>query len=122
MSTQAPEQHDVARTLKKRERGRHWRDRAFHLIDFAFTLLYVLLGLRLLMGLVAANHEAGFARFVALITQPFYGPFVDILPSPATGWGTLELPVVFCIGVYLLLHLAVRRLLDVLLGARRPGW
>jgi len=103
----------------KRERRRRLEDRLYQLVDYVFSLLYAALGLRLVLGLLAANQEAGFVRLIAAITQPFYRPFVGILANPALERGVFDVPLVFAIWVYVLLHLALRRLLHLLLGTRR---
>jgi len=84
-------------------------------IDYAFWLLYALLFLRLLAVTFRANPGVGFVRFLDSVTNPFYGPFRGIAPSPdGNGQFTIAVPVIVAMAVYGLLHLAIRKLLRVL--------
>lgn len=100
-------------------RRRRLVERAYQGLDYVFFVLYGLLGIRLALGLLAASEQAGFVVFVQAITEPFYGPFVDIVPSVALTRGTFELSIVIALLAYLLLHVALRGLLHVLLGTKR---
>lgn len=96
-------------------------ERLYQFVDYAFFVLYGLLGIRLALGLLAASPGAGFVRFINGLTQPFYGPFVDIVPALELERGVFELSIVICVLAYLLLHVAVRGLLHVVLGTRRSA-
>lgn len=118
LDVKAPGERDLEQKARMRSRRLKLTDKTYQLLDFAFVVLYGLLGIRFLLGLAAANQQAGFVRFINLITQPFFGPFRDIVASPRLGDGSFDLPLLICLLVFLLLHLAVRGLLRVLLGAR----
>jgi YggT family protein len=93
----------------KRSRG---VARVSQFIDYGFFLIYALLAIRFLLSLIAARSSAGFVRFIVSVTEPFYAPFNNIVASPKTGDGhTLLLPMVVALGAYLVLHLAINRLL-----------
>lgn len=93
----------------KRSRG---VARVSQIIDYAFFLIYALLAIRFLLSLIAARSTAGFVQFIVNVTEPFYAPFRNIVASPKTGDGhTLLLPMVVALGAYLVLHLAINRLL-----------
>jgi hypothetical protein len=86
--------------------------RISQVIDYMFFLVYALLGIRFVLALIAAKSNAGFVKFMVTITSPFYAPFKGIVDSPKTDEGhTLLLPVIVAIAVYVVLHLAVNRLL-----------
>jgi len=105
-------------TEREVARGRHTA-RVAQFVDYAFWLLYGLLGIRLVLALIGARPRAGFVQAIQAITNPLYAPFRGILPNLTTEGGyTLVLPVLFAIFMYLLLHLAVRGLLR-LIGERR---
>ena len=104
---------------QKRERIRRVGDRVFHLLDLLFVVLYALLAGRLLLVLAGANQEAGFFRFLRALTQPFYGPFVDLVQSPKLAGATFELPIAICMLAYLLLHLVLREILHVVFDPRQ---
>src|SRR5260370_21800939 len=82
--------------------------RVSQVVEYAFFLIYALLGLRFLLALLAARSSAGFVRFIVTVTNPFYEPFRGIVASPSADNGhTLVMPLVVAIIVYLLLHLAI---------------
>jgi len=82
--------------------------RGSQFIDYAFYVLYSLLGIRLVLSLIAAQSGNGFVRFIRAITGPFYAPFTDIVPSPsAEGGYTLVGPILIALAVYALLHLGI---------------
>jgi uncharacterized protein YggT (Ycf19 family) len=88
--------------------------RASQVIDYVFYVIYALLATRLVLALIAARSGAGFVRFIRAVTDPLYGPFRGIVPSPsAEGGFTLALPIVIAIGAYMLLHAGIIGLLRV---------
>lgn len=99
----------------ERELGRaRGAARVSQVIDYAFYVIYALLATRLVLGLIAARSSAGFVRFIRAVTDPLYGPFRGIVPSPsAEGGFTLALPILIAIGAYALLHAGINGLLRV---------
>jgi len=86
--------------------------RGSQFIDYAFYVLYALLGLRLVLALISARSGNGFVQFIHTVTNPFYAPFRGIVGSPtAEGGYTLAVPIVIAIVVYMLLHAAINGLL-----------
>ncbi len=105
---------EVVDTEREVERGRGLA-RVSQVVDYAFFLLYALLGMRFLLALLAARSSAGFVQFIVAVTNPFYEPFRGIVASPSTNQGhTLLLPIVVAIIAYVILHLAINRLLRLL--------
>ena len=89
--------------------------RVSQVIDYAFFLVYALLLVRFVLALIAARSNAGFVQFIATVTSPLYAPFEGIVGSPKTGDGhTLLAPVLVALAAYMLLHLAINRLLRLL--------
>jgi hypothetical protein len=89
--------------------------RVSQFIDYAFFLIYALLAIRFVLALIAARSNTGFVQFIVSLTNPLYAPFKSIVASPRLDDGhTLPLPVVIAIGAYLLLHLAINRLLRLI--------
>jgi uncharacterized protein YggT (Ycf19 family) len=81
-------------------------------IDYVFGLIYGLLVIRLVLALVAARSGNGFVRLIQAVTDPFYGIFRGIVPSPSVDGGfTLVLPIIVAIIAYALLHAAINGLL-----------
>jgi len=48
-------------------------------------LLEILLGLRFMLKLIAANPDSGFAAFIYGITRPFVAAFESLIGTPASG-------------------------------------
>ena len=83
--------------------------RVVQVIDFVFTVIYVLLGTRLLLNMMAANSEAGFVQLIRSLTEPFFAMFKGIVASPtAEGGYVFALPILIAIGAWALLHWLVR--------------
>ena len=81
-------------------------------IDYVFFLIYGLLGVRLVLALVAARSGNGFVRLIQAVTDPFYGMFRGIVPSPSLDGGfTLAVPIIIAMVAYALLHMAINGLL-----------
>jgi YGGT family len=89
--------------------------RVSQFIDYAFFLIYALLAMRFVLTFIAARGNSGFVRFIVSVTEPLYAPFKSIVASPKVGEGyTLPLPLLIAIGAYLVLHIAINRLLRVI--------
>ena len=98
---------------------RHGLARASQFIDYAFMLLYSLLFLRVLLVFFSARGGSGFVKFVEGITNPFFAPFRGIVASQEVADGfTLAVPILIALVVYGLLHLAINRLLHVVVYRR----
>ena len=83
-------------------------------IDYAFFLLYALLAIRFVLVLAAARSSAGFVQFIVTVTNPFYDPFKGIVENTEASGHTLMLPLLVAIGAYAVLHLAINRLLRLI--------
>lgn len=93
--------------------------RGSQFLDYAFYLLYTLLGIRLVLALIAAQSGNGFVQMINTVTNPFYAPFKGIVNSPTSAEGnTFVFPIVIAIVVYALLHLAINGLLRMI-GSRK---
>lgn len=100
-------------------RGLRAAARAAQVVDYAFFVIYALLGLRFVLGLMAARESAGFVRFVRAVTEPLYWPFKGIVAAPSADNGmVLALPLLVAIGVYALLHLAIKGALRLIAKRR----
>ena len=98
---------------------RHGLARVSQFIDYAFMLLYSLLFLRVLLVFFSARGGSGFVKFVEGITNPFFAPFRGIVASQEVADGfTLAVPILIALVVYGLLHLAINRLLHVVVYRR----
>src|SRR5687768_6330513 len=91
---------NVVGTEREVERARSMA-RGSQVVDYIFYVAYALLGIRLLLGLLAARSTAGFVQFVNTVTEPLYAPFRGIVASPSADGGyTLALPIVIALVVY----------------------
>ena len=80
-------------------------------LDFAFSLLYSLLGIRLLLDFFNASKGAGFYGLVRELTQPFYSPFEGLFRSTLIDGHPIVWPLVAAIVAYMFLHGAIRGVL-----------
>ena len=90
------------------------------LANFVFGLIGVLLTLRFVLKLLAANPEAGFVSWVYATTQPLLNPFLQAFPTPELGEGfTLEFTTLFALFVYIMFGYLVQLLLDTVSSASK---
>lgn len=82
-------------------------------------ILAILLGLRFVLKLIAANPDSGFTVFVYGITGLFVAPFEAIVGTPTVGGSVLEVTTLIAIAVYALFFWVVLRVLQV--AADRPS-
>jgi uncharacterized protein YggT (Ycf19 family) len=86
--------------------------RGSQFIDYAFYLVYSLLGIRLVLALIAAQSSNGFVQFIRAVTDPFYAPFRGIVPNQTVEGGfTLVVPILIAMVAYMMLHAAMNGLL-----------
>ena len=86
------------------------------LVYFCFAVIEIVLGLRILLKLIAANPESGFTRIIYGVTAPFVAPFSNIVTMPtARNGATLDLSSLLAILVYLLLSWLCVRLFLLLI-------
>jgi YggT family protein len=90
------------------------------LIYFVFGVVEILIALRVLLKLIAANTGSGFTRFIYGVTGPFVAPFKNIVDSPTARNGAVfEVSSILAIVIYLLINWLIVRLLLILI--ERPG-
>ena len=65
-------------------------------------LLEILLGLRFVLKLIAANPDSGFAAFIYGITSPFVAPFALLVGTPTFEKMILEWTTLIAMGIYAL--------------------
>jgi hypothetical protein len=102
--------HNAASEVAQSERelGRARKaTRASQVVDYAFYLVYGLVGLEIALELLGARQGSGFKQFMDAITWPLLAPFRGLMPTPSVGSSQLMLSYVIALVVYLLLHLAV---------------
>lgn len=83
------------------------------------ALLEILLGLRFMLKLIAANPDSGFAAFIYGITSPFLAPFALLVGTPASGGMVLEVTTLIAMGVYALVFWGIIYVIQIV--SNRPG-
>jgi YggT family protein len=82
-------------------------------------LLEILLGLRFVLKLIAANAGSGFGGFIYGITGVFVAPFAGLIGTPVTGGTILEVTTLIAMGVYALFFWLIVR--GIRIVADRPS-
>lgn len=85
-------------------------------IWFFFGILETLLALRFLLLALGANPASPFFAFVVAVTSPLAAPFANLIATPRYGNAVLELGTAFGMVIYLLLAIALVKLVDLLLS------
>ncbi len=85
--------------------------RAARVVDYAFSVLYVTLLVRLVLEFLRARHDAGFTKLVAALTDPFYAPFKAIVATHSVEGAPIVWSLVVAILGWMLLHAFIRGVL-----------
>jgi hypothetical protein len=101
---------EVTGTERELTRGRTVA-RGSQIIDYAFYLVYGIIGLAIALEAIGARQSAGFKQFVDALAWPFVAPFRGIMNDPAVGSSQFMLSFVVALAAYLMLHLAINGLL-----------
>jgi len=86
-------------------------------VDFVFFVVYTLIGLQVVLEMIGATERAGFKQFMNTITAPLLGPFRGLVTDPSVGRFQFMFSFIAALVAYILLHVAIRKLLR--LFARR---
>jgi uncharacterized protein YggT (Ycf19 family) len=109
-SVAASLRHNAAAEVRdsEKELGRARKaTRTSQFVDYAFYVVYGLVGLEIVLELLGARQGSGFKQFMDAVTWPLLAPFRGLMPTPSVGSSQLMLSYVIALGVYILLHLAV---------------
>lgn len=101
---------EVVETESEIDRART-ASRVSQVIDYAFFLVYSLIGLEIALEALGARQSSGFKKFLDAVTMPLLAPFRGLLPDPAVGSLQLMLSYLAALAVYAILHQAIKRLL-----------
>jgi YggT family protein len=77
-------------------------------------LLEMLLGIRFVLHLIAANPASGFAQFIYGISGPFAAPFNGLVATPASGGSVLEVTTLIAMAVYALFFWIILRVIPIM--------
>lgn len=108
---------EVLETEADLERARRLA-RGVQVLDYAFFLVYSLVGLEIVLELFGARQSSGFKQFLDAVTRPLLGPFRGLMPDPSVGPLQLMVSYVVAALVYALLHQALRKLLRLMADRR----
>jgi uncharacterized protein YggT (Ycf19 family) len=97
---------EVAETESELGRARRMT-RVSQVVDYAFYVIYGLIGLEIVLELFGARQASVFKRFLDAVTLPVLGPFRGLIHDPGVGSLRLMLSYVAALGVYVLLHWAL---------------
>jgi uncharacterized membrane protein len=75
-----------------------------------FTVLELLIGLRVVLKLIAADPNNSFANFIYRVTGVFLQPFFGLTTTPAAQGMVLEVPSIIAMFAYALLGWLIVRL------------
>ncbi|PIT89195.1 MAG: hypothetical protein COU27_01695 [Candidatus Levybacteria bacterium CG10_big_fil_rev_8_21_14_0_10_36_7] len=95
-----------------------------YIVDAVFSVIGVLLGLRVVLRLLGANSSAPFVGWVYETTQPLLTPFQGIFPlSRIDGGFTIEFSAIFALIIYSLVGYVILQAIDelVYLSRRREN-
>ena len=82
-------------------------------------LIEILLGLRFVLKLIAANAESGFGALIYGVSGLFTAPFAGLVTTPASGGNILEVTTLIAMGVYALFFWIIVRVTRIV--ADRPS-
>jgi uncharacterized membrane protein len=95
--------------------------RVTQLIYWIFGLIEGLILVRLVLKVLGANPNAGFAEFIYGITAPLVAPFVGLFGNPQASGSVLELTSIVALIVYALVAWLLGRLAWILVGEHRSA-
>jgi len=84
--------------------------KASTLIWLALYVVEILIALRVMLDLMAANPESPIVNFIRGITSVLLIPFAGLIGSTTIGGKVLEMSSLFAMGVYALAAVAIERL------------
>lgn len=115
MPTEYEHEHEVQEVRSERiEPGREQRVftfKATQLIWLLLGILEVLLALRFLLKLIAANPNSPVAAWIYGFTDIFLAPFAGLTATPQAGGMVLEIPTIFAMFIYALIFWAIERVI-----------
>lgn len=95
------------------EERRLWSFQINRVLYTLLGILEILLGLRFVLKLIAANPDSGFSIFIYGITGIFIAPFHALLGTPTFGNSALEVTTLIAMAVYALLFWVIVRVIQI---------
>lgn len=100
------------------ERRQTW-DMINRIVLSVVGLLEILLGLRFILKLIAANPDSGFATFIYGITGVFIAPFALLVGTPTSGGTILEVTTLIAMVIYALIFWGAMHVIQIVVD--RPS-
>jgi uncharacterized protein YggT (Ycf19 family) len=98
-----------------------WRGwRAGQIVYTIGAIVAVLIVIRIIFELLAANPNAGFSNLIYTITAPLVAPFQGVFPTPQSHGSILDLAAVLAIIVYALLTWGIARVFELMRRRSTP--
>ena len=92
------------------------------MLSLIIGVIAILIAIRVVLKLLAANTESGFTRFIYNVTGPLVGPFQNIFGTPAAGNGaTFEISSILAIAIYLLAGWLLIKLVHLVIDRPTSG-
>ena len=82
-------------------------------------VLEILLGIRFVLHLIAANAASGFTQFIYGVSGLFVAPFSGLVGTPTAGGTTFEVTTLIAMAVYALLFWIILRIIPIVVD--RPS-
>ncbi len=76
-------------------------------------ILEIMLGLRFILKLIAANPNSGFSVFIYGFTGMFVAPFNSLLGTPTWGDSSIEITTLIAMGIYALFFWVLARVIQI---------
>jgi uncharacterized protein YggT (Ycf19 family) len=98
-----------------------WRGwRAAQIVYTIFGIIEVLILIRIILKLLAANPDAGFSSLIYGITGPLVAPFQGVFGAPSGNGSVLEISSILAIVVYALIAWGIARIIELSTRRRTP--
>jgi YggT family protein len=92
------------------------------LVSLVIGIIAILIAIRIVLKLLAANTASGFTQFIYNVTGPFVAPFLNIFGTPAGDNGAVfELSSILAIAIYLLVGWLIIKVLQLLIDRPTSG-
>jgi hypothetical protein len=105
-----PVSSPVAQSDNQPAQQRYRLVRISQIVYLVAGMIEALIGIRFVLKLIAANPQAGFARFIYGITTLFLIPFIDLTSNPSIAGAVLEISSLIAMLIYALLAWAIVRI------------
>lgn len=112
----------TAATIDRVEARRSTADWIGGLISLVVGIITILIALRVVLKLLAANTESGFTQFIYGVTGPLVRPFMNILGTPGANNGAVfEISSILAIAIYLLVGWLLTKLVQLVFDRPASG-